>query len=627
MNINEAVQALEAGGYQPKRLRPNQWESRCPAHDDQKPSLHISQGDNDLLMHCKAGCTFSDICSALSSADVSSSNAGIQKPATEPPAPEFPTLEEAVGIGAQKTWIYTDAGGKPVGAVARSDSSSGKNIWQASRKANGNWHRKAMPAPRPLYRLLALVQAETVYICEGEKAADAAAAMGLEPATTSAGGSNGAAKTDWQPLAGKKVVLFPDNDDAGRKYAEKVRKLVLQHGAAEARVLHLDELLPDWTAGKGADLADVPAELQEQLVQQVHQVLQRPAVVKDPPCRLPVLRCMADVEPEALEWLWPGRFPMGKFSIIAGDPGTGKSMTTIDMVARVSTGRAWPDLPNDPTAVRTSIMMNMEDDAADTIRPRLDAAGADVRRVHIMDGQRARDGRESTYSLADGIETLEYAIRETGAELVTIDPLSAYLGAKDSHKDADVRAILGPLSMLAAKTGTAVVAVSHLNKGQGSNVLYRTMGSLATVAAARSQWLVVKDKDDANRRLFLEGKNNLGPNGTGLAYSVAPGDNGHGRVVWESGPVDISAAEAMTNDRPTDSDAEDRREWLREKLGLHSVSASEIYHQAEAFGWSQRSLQRSLKDVGGSSFKSGSTYMWTLSKTCKVQVDSQVDTL
>lgn len=272
-----------------------------------------------------------------------------------------------------------------------------------------------------------------------------------------------------------------------------------------------------------------------------------------------VVRRMSDIEAKPISWLWPGRIARGKVSMIAGHPGLGKSQVTAALAAVVTTGGKWPV---DRTACDRGsvILLNAEDDAADTIRPRLEAAGADVTRIEIIeavaDGYHA-DGSENRRGFnlkADlgALDTLLAARRDVA--LVVIDPVSAYLSGVETHVNADVRAVLAPLGELAARHGVAIVCVSHLNKA-GANkpgagdALLRVSGSLAFVAAARAAYIVVRDAENNARRLLLPAKNNVGKDQAGLAFSVEsyqlPGGIETSRVLWEPEPVTVTADEAM----------------------------------------------------------------------------------
>src|SRR6478672_10265157 len=108
---------------------------------------------------------------------------------------------------------------------------------------------------------------------------------------------------------------------------------------------------------------------------------------------VPRLTCLADVAPQPVRWLWPGRIALGKLTLICGDPGLGKSFLTLDLAARLSAGRAWPDGAAPVAGAGSAVLITAEDDAADTIRPRLDAAGADVSRIVALDSVVWRDER------------------------------------------------------------------------------------------------------------------------------------------------------------------------------------------------------------------------------------------
>ncbi|MBI3068655.1 MAG: AAA family ATPase, partial [Betaproteobacteria bacterium] len=263
-------------------------------------------------------------------------------------------------------------------------------------------------------------------------------------------------------------------------------------------------------------------------------------------------RCMADVQPKPIRWLWPGRIARGKVSLIAGHPGLGKSQAAVSFAAIVSTGGLWPV---DRTRCERGavVILSAEDDPEDTIRPRLEAAGADLSRVYVLDAVREADERGEiqarAFNLATDISRLGVLLGNLrDVALIVIDPVSAYLGGVESHNNAEVRALLAPLAELAARHGVAVIAVSHLNKASGTEALLRVQGSIAFSAAARAVWGVARDKENPARRLFLPLKNNLGHDQTGLAFTVEEFRLLCGietsRVGWEGHPVTITAEEA-----------------------------------------------------------------------------------
>jgi len=258
------------------------WHARCPAHDDRRPSLSIAEGDDGrALINCHAGCTPQAIVEAvgLNLADLMPANGsgGERRQSAAKSVIErkqgntFATAREAMAVLQRKhgkpsaTWRYDNTDGQPVGFVIRWDKPTGKDVRPVSRTADGRWTIGGMMEPRPLYGLPDLLKAQSggggsrVYVCEGEKAADAARAVGLI-ATTSAHGSKSASKTDWSPLAGREVIILPDTDDAGERYADDVAGLLGKltadpRAAPVVKVVHL----PDLPFGEGGDMADFVA--------------------------------------------------------------------------------------------------------------------------------------------------------------------------------------------------------------------------------------------------------------------------------------------------------------------------------------------------------------------------------
>jgi hypothetical protein len=332
---------------------------------------------------------------------------------------------------------------------------------------------------------------------------------------------------------------------------------------------------------------------------------------------------LSDVQEEPLEWLWPLRIPLGKLTLLAGDPGLGKSFMTIDMAARVSTGRSWPDSPGIPQPVGSVVMFNCEDDVADTVLPRLVKAGGDPAKVIAIQGIRTTDSqgkeRERGFMLDQDLPTLIATVEANpDARLLVIDPISAYCGGTDTHKNADVRGMLAPLAAMASKYRVAVVMVTHLSKGSKDKAVYRSMGSLAFAAAARAVWHVAKDHDDPDRRLFLLTKMNVCEESTGLAYRLEDGV-----VCWEEGSVTMSADDHMADDGPrirgstdTGQAVVDAADWLAEKLSDRSLAAVTIQDMAEDEGISWTTMKRAKKKAGVKTqrmgFGKGSVVWWTL---------------
>lgn len=321
-----------------------------------------------------------------------------------------------------------------------------------------------------------------------------------------------------------------------------------------------------------------------------------------------VMVCLADVLPQPVRWLWPGRIPLGKLTILVGDPGLGKSLTTLDIVARVSKGMPFPD--DARCELGSAIILTAEDDKADTVRPRLDALGADVKRVHLIEAVRkvTGDGKvcEHSFNLESDLWALERVLAKRSNILaIIIDPLSAYLGGTDSHANSEVRGLLAPLSALAAKHGVAIVAVSHLRKSPGA-ALHRAIGSIAFAAAARAMFAFALDPADPDRKLMLPVKQNLAPDMGGLSYRIeAPG--GIARVVWQPGTVSFQVNDLLGGLES----AEDRTlraegvEWLRSMLAHRAIAVKKIAEEAEAAGLSWRTIERAKASLRVTATRAG----------------------
>lgn len=314
------------------------------------------------------------------------------------------------------------------------------------------------------------------------------------------------------------------------------------------------------------------------------------------------VRVAHEIAAQPVEWLWPGRIALGKLSLIAGLPGLGKSQLTAFLAAAVTNNRPLP-CGEGQAHDGEVIILSAEDDAADTIRPRLDAAGADPDRVYIVSSVRSGEARRA-FSLQADLALLEDVIERSGTRLVVIDPISSYLGRVDSHKNAEVRGVLEPLAELAARKRVAIVAVTHFSKGAAARAIDRVTGSIAFVAAARSAFMIVRDPNEAERRLFVPIKSNVAGEGSGLAFRIAGTVTGNvptSVVMWDEEKVEGSADDTLA----AISDADKRKsarmeaeEFLRKFLSETPVPVSEIRSAADAAGVTWAAVRRTQKAMG-----------------------------
>jgi putative DNA primase/helicase len=333
----------------------------------------------------------------------------------------------------------------------------------------------------------------------------------------------------------------------------------------------------------------------------------------EPPVPI-TFRRMTDIKAVPINWLWPGRIAKGKVTMTAGDPGLGKSQLATSIASIVSTGGRWP-VDRTAAPIGNVIILSAEDDHGDTTRPRLEAAGADLNRIYVIDAIPEAD-TEREFNLSKDISRLGELLHKIGnIALVIIDPISAYLGGTDSHKNADVRALLSPLGKLAAAHNTAIFCISHFNKSTGGNALSRVTGSLAFVAAARTAYIVTKDPDDDARRLFLPAKNNIGPDSTGLAYRIEPatvGDIETCQIAWDSEHVTLTADDALVQVPDDERTARDEaQDWLSDFLQAGPKLAKEVYRESSQAGISKRTLDRAKRDLRVTPRKQDFSGGWT----------------
>lgn len=333
-----------------------------------------------------------------------------------------------------------------------------------------------------------------------------------------------------------------------------------------------------------------------------------------------VLSRASDIKVEKVVWLVEPSIPLGSMAVIGGQPGLGKSQIAISLAAAVTTGKG---LPNGGTFsdIGSVIILANEDDAARTIRPRLDAAGADTTKVHIVEGV-AREGQSDAdlFQLDTDIRELRITAQLLGdVRLIIIDPPSAYLGTKvDSYKDSDVRRVLTPLGALAQETGALIVLVVHLNKRTDGGAQQRIGGSTAWVAAPRVAFLVVEDSK-TKERFMLPVKNNLGDDRTGFQYRIAEKLLDYDEqtikaphIEWLSA-TQRSALDLLASPKvERNSVVDDAKTFLEDELAIGAKHVSELKESAKSAGISWASIQRAKKELLVVTKKISDGWQWSL---------------
>jgi putative DNA primase/helicase len=512
-------------------------------------------------------------------------------------------------VVGRREWRLSDASGSYLATHHREDREGGTKVFWWSRNGSlGLGGLKA--ADLPLYGADVLAKSPSdgsVLVVEGEKAADALRRSGFSVVATVTGAGVTPSQASLEVLRGREIVLWPDNDDPGRKHMDRIAGR-LRDIASKVRMI-------SWGKKVGDDAADFfssggTTECLGGLVAQAREW--RPKLASQLASAAKLIR-LSEVNPEAVSWLWPGRIPFGKLTVLDGDPGLGKSTLALDLAARMTTGR---ELPGGAACSRGAVvLLSAEDGLADTVRPRLDAAGGDPSRFVAISTVQEPGGAETAPSLVEHVSQIEDAIRRESGRLLIVDPFMAYLGREiNSYRDQDVRSVLAPLAALADRTGAAVLLVRHLRKGsRADGALYAGGGSIGISGAARSVLLVGKDPDDESRRIVAAVKSNLCPSPPSLAYRIETDGDGRPRIVWEPEPVDFTADRLLAASAEGEEERGARAEaaeWLSYYLADAPRPSAEVLREGRRAGHQEITLRRAAKGLGVQKSKDGFQGGW-----------------
>ena len=384
------------------------------------------------------------------------------------------------------------------------------------------------------------------------------------------------------------VFIATDTDEAGNHAAEKLAELIPQ----EISVYRFLSHAKDWN---------------EELINERNGISSGDYVTigirtpKNPQKSVPMI-CMNDVEQTEVDWLWYPYIPFGKLTIVQGNPGEGKTFFAMQLAAACTNQKFLPDM--EPFEPFNMIFQTAEDGLGDTVKPRLVSAGADLKRVLVIDDS------ENPLSLAD--DRIEKAIRENNAKLMVIDPLQAFLGANvDMNRANEVRPIFRKLADIAQSTGCAIVMIGHLNKASGTQSTYRGLGSIDIAAVVRSILFVGKVRDDPTTRVIVHEKSSLAPPGQALAFSL--GDQKGFRWI---GAYDISAEDLLAGGEGTRTELKQEQavkliyEFLSDG---REASVAEINKEAMERGISERTVRlarNSMKDKLESERRGKDWWIW-----------------
>lgn len=305
---------------------------------------------------------------------------------------------------------------------------------------------------------------------------------------------------------------------------------------------------------------------------------------------------MSEVESQEVKWLWYPYIPYGKLTIIQGDPGDGKTTLVLNIAAKLSKGESLDSDMNVQEPVNV-IYQTAEDGLADTVKPSLELAGADCEKILVI------DERDKSLSMAD--ERLEEALAKTGAKVLILDPIQAYLGGgMDMNRANEARDMTKKLGALAEKYQCAILLIGHMNKASGNKAAYRGMGSIDFFAVARSVLLVGRIEGESNTRAVVQIKNNLAAFGHPKAFMLSE------RGFHWLGDYEITADEVLGGIAPKANKLEQAKQMLRELAETTNMVQSN--EMADKQGISKRTLENAKKELGIRAKKINNSWYWEL---------------
>ena len=370
----------------------------------------------------------------------------------------------------------------------------------------------------------------------------------------------------------KTIFLCLDSDEAGNDACSRLVKL-MPEGLTVNRLV---PLYKDWN------------EVQTRRGEITDGKYLREAVygLKEPqPIETVEIIRMSEVDTQAVEWLWEPYIPFGKVTIVQGNPGEGKTTFALRLAAACTTGRTLPNMK--PLPPFNVIYQTAEDGLGDTVKPRLMEADADLDRVLVID--------EAKQELTLSDQRIERAITQTGARLIILDPIQAYMGEKaDMNRANEVRPIFRRLADVAERTGCAVILIGHLNKAAGGQSAYRGLGSIDFRAAARSVLLIGRVKREPNIRVIVHDKSSLAPEGKPVAFCLDP-ETGFEWI----GAYDITADELLSGAGGNSETKTEQAERLLLDLltGGKELLSEDVLKAAAEAGISERTLKNARRNL------------------------------
>ena len=313
-----------------------------------------------------------------------------------------------------------------------------------------------------------------------------------------------------------------------------------------------------------------------------------------------LLTLYSDVRATPVRWLWYPYIAVGKITLLQGDPGDGKSTMVLNLISEISKGGKTPDGKALGVPQRV-IYQCSEDGTADTIKPRLEGCGADCHNVAFIN-------EETHNGLTLDDERIRQVIIDFRRRLVVIDPIQAYLGNDSDLQIAGrARKLMQRLGMWASVYDCAVVLIGHLNKKEGSKDLYRSLGSIDLIAAARSVLQMERDPENPDIRIVRQIKNSLAPTGKDIRFEIRPATG----FRWLS--CEDSIQQPVQMERPVFKTKTEKAAFLiKEILSQGDVRSKEMYARLSREGISHRTAEDTKKEIGIHCYRKMRQWYWSL---------------
>ena len=366
---------------------------------------------------------------------------------------------------------------------------------------------------------------KTVLFVEGEKSADALLKLGVLAVCLPGGAASKPSGEQLKVLRGRRVAIWPDKDQAGRtlmrRVLERLRPICLQ-----INVIYPDSVPPKGDAFDWIQQGGTLQELAKELEKNPRHVLAEK--------QLNIIN-LEEVEPKEIEWLWPGYLPLGMLVMLEGQKGAGKSWLTLQLASMISNGII--DVPGTPRGTKGTgkvLFLSHEDTKDEVIVPRLNAMGADLTKIRILDSTIDNEtGEEQWFDLYEDMGALEDLLTSDDYRLLVIDPLNNYINSSlDTYKDSHIRQVLSPLAAMAQRTGTCVIGIRHFKKQRDGGMLDWGVGSGAYGAVARTVHAVIRDPfSNYKERLLFPVESNLTVKPFPVAFDIV-GDGLSVKFEW-----------------------------------------------------------------------------------------------